>query len=734
MNALRVLVLCQSLVAATAASAGDWAHWRGPEQNGISREKNLPNTWSLESGENVIWHDGHGGRSTPIVLNGRIYTDSRTPDPGVGPEKIHLQEQVICRDAATGKVIWHDRFNVFQTDIPAPRVGWAAMCGDPETGNVYLHSVSGLFRCYDADGSVLWEYSLFEEFGKISGYGGRTQTPIIDEERVLVSFFSVGWGKDGFPPKHTVYAFDKRTGTLLWISRIGGRPRDTNYSCPIVTVINGQRLLIGGSVDGGAFAIESRTGKPVWTFNMSKRGLNTTPVSDGNHVFISHGEDNIDTIKFGRVQCINAVGAGDITETNSVWRVDDIKAGYTALLVRDGVLYVVADTGKLFAFDSGSGQRLWDHSLGTVGKGSPVWADGKLYATEVNGRFHILRPSREGCQSLSHVELQATDGNGLDEIYASPAIADGRVYLVTRDRTICIGLEDAKPAPVPIRAAPAEDPTSGDITQIKLVPYETHVMHGGELTYELHAFDAAGNLITTLEPQLEAGDGLSAVSVHGAKVTIAGDAPAQAGTLVARHGELSASARLRVFPPLPWRWDFEDAALKSLPDTWINGIRKLSVAELDGGKVLAKRVGINRPSAMFWMGPPEMKAYTVQADVMMTEQGRKLPSVGITCQRYNFIIKGNTMKLSLQSWAPQLRMAKEIRFRSDPNVWYRMKMNVHVSDGKSHVRGKVWKRDDSEPREWTLEAVDPHPNKNGSPGLYVYSLADAYYDNIEVTQ
>ncbi|MCP4511301.1 MAG: PQQ-binding-like beta-propeller repeat protein, partial [Fuerstiella sp.] len=178
---------------------------------------------------------------------------------------------------------------------------------------------------------------------------------------------------------------------------------DTNYSNPTITVIEGQRLLIGGGADGGIHAINARTGAHAWSFRMSKRGLNATPVVDGNHVFISHGEDNIDNREFGRIQCIDARGKGDITESNSVWRIDGIKAGYTALIVKDGVLYVIADTGKLHAFDSKTGDELWEYSLGTVGKGSPIWADGKLYAMEVNGNIHILKPSREECESLSRV-------------------------------------------------------------------------------------------------------------------------------------------------------------------------------------------------------------------------------------------------------------------------------------------------------------------------------------------
>ena len=114
------------------------------------------------------------------------------------------------------------------------------MTGDPETGNVYMHSVSGLFRCYDTDGKVLWEKSLFEEYGKISGYGGRTQSPIIDEERVIVGFFGLNWGDTAKPPpRMTYYAFNKKTGELLWTTPVGGPPKDTNYSHPVITVIDG---------------------------------------------------------------------------------------------------------------------------------------------------------------------------------------------------------------------------------------------------------------------------------------------------------------------------------------------------------------------------------------------------------------------------------------------------------------------------------------------------------------
>ncbi len=560
------------LLVATAVSAGDWAHWRGPEMNGISRETNLADSWDLESKKNVKWVSEIGGRSTPIVLNGRVYLNCRTADDVADPKQlINAQEQVVCWDAETGKVLWTDKFNVFQTDIPAPRVGWASMVGDTETGNVYMHSVSGIFRCYNPDGKVLWEYSLFEEYGKISGYGGRTQTPIIDEDRVIVSYLTLNWGKTAVPPpKQTYYAFDKKTGKLLWTSAPGGKPYDTNYSCPIVTVIDGKRMLIGGNSDGGIYAINARTGESIWGFRMSKRGLNASAVTDGKLVFISHGEDNIDNAAFGRVQCIDATGTGDVTESHSVWRVDDIKAGYGSLLVKDDILYVITDSGKLLAFDAPTGKRLWEHTLGTVGKGSPVWADGKLYVMEVNGNIHILKPSREKCATLSHVQLLATEAEGTDEIYGSPAIANGKIYFCTRDRLICISDEKKKPGSDPIPPLAPEKSGGDEIATLRLIPYEARVTGSGSIDYECRAYDKNGRFLKKVDFELQPQENISAGKAQGNKLVFEGADKEQGGVVIAKVGDLTTSARVRYFPAGTWKWDFNNYKGKQVPPTWIN--------------------------------------------------------------------------------------------------------------------------------------------------------------------
>lgn len=727
------------------STAQNWASWRGEDQTGVSRETNLVSEWSWgENEKNVLWKSEVGGRATPIVMNGRVYLNCRTEHDVTDPEEVILAgEQVICWDAETGEELWKDYFSVFQTDIPAPRVGWAAMCGDEETGNVFVHSVSGLFRCYTPDGKVVWEKSLTEEYGKISGYGGRTTTPIIDEDKVIVSFLSANWGDSKGPgPAHTFYAFDKKTGALIWISAPGGKPDDTIYTNPVIAVINGQRLLISGNADGGIYAIQARTGKKMWGFAMSHRGLNTSPVVDGNLVYISHGEDNIDTTEFGRVQCIDGSLTGDITKTGSVWRKDGIKAGYSGLLIKDGILYVVNDFGKLVAFDGKTGDQLWEQSIGTVGKGSPVWADGKIYVMEVNGNIWTLKPSREGCEVLNHVELAAGHGlTGMDEIYASPAIANGRIYFVTRDRTICVGDPAKKPAFDPAPVLPAENKAVDKIASVLMVPCDVSLDAGEKVDYEFRAYDANGVFLRNVTPDsIQPADSLPGVSFNGSSVTAPELDDSIAGNVVAKIGDVEAIARMRIYSNQKvWKWDFEGYKPMQVPATWVRAFAKVKPEAIgDDGNIALKSGGIDdvrgKPSHLIYFGQPTMKDYTIQSDVYFTEQKRRLSSMGINANRYNLIIKGNNNKLEIQSWPAHLRLRASQTFRVQPDTWYTMKFTVKYEGTEAHLFGKVWDRSEPEPTEWTIEAVDPRPNPCGSPGLYMYAMADSYFDNIIVTR
>ena len=708
--------------------ASDWPNWRGPDHNGISPEKNLISSWSTD-GENLIWRADFSGRSTPVIMNGRVYVLGR-----VG-EGIDRQARLACFDAENGNLIWEDRMNLYHTTVPFTRVGWANMVGDPETGNIYMLGVGGLFRCYNGDGKIVWEYSLTEEFWMWSGYGGRTHTPIIDEGNVILSFANYGWGEYGVW-RHRYYGFDKRTGEIQWVTTPGGQPKDLNtYSIPVVAMINGERLLVAGNADGSIYAIKARTGEKVWQFRLSKRGINSSVVISGNKVYVGHSEENIDEGSLGRFVCIDATGKGDVTETHEVWRYA-VGVGFSSPLIKDGNLYVVDNSANLHCFDAESGKQKWEYSLGTVGKASPVWADGKLYVPELNGRFHILKPTETECVSLDLTEIKVSAKRGA-EIYASPAVAYGRVYFPTEEGLYCLG-DKTKPFATTSSAMRTlnEEEASEDanITSIQIVPALILTKPNEQVKFRVNGFDAKGRFVKALKARFTLEELQGKINKKG-HFKANKKAPSHIGKVVAHYNGLTSGSRVRVIPELPLSFDFENFEDGVSPPYWVGANRKYVVRTVEGNKVLVKPPaprGLHRSKVYF--GPADLSDYTIEAEILGTRNKRRRPDFGLVASGYTLDFLGGLQRLQVRSWTSVLRMAKTIDLAWEPNVWYKMKMRVDVVNEKAVIRGKVWKKSEAEPEAWTITAEDPHPVRHGSPGLYGNSTADVYYDNVKVSR
>ena len=721
--------------------ADEWPAWRGTGQRGFSPEKNLPAKWSKD-GENLLWTMPVGARSAPVAWDGRIYVLHLT---GEGET---WQEEVVCMDAESGKVLWRYAFNIFLTDIPSTRVGWSNPCVDPETGNVIVHGVQGVFVCIDKDGKMVWHHSLTEEFGRISGYGGRTHTPMVDEGRVIISFLNSSWGKQG-RGSHRYLALDKLTGEVVWWSTPGGAPLDTTYSMPSVAVVDGVRTLVVGCADGNVYGLKSATGEKIWTFRLSKRGLNASVIVHGGLAYACHSEENqLSTDPkqpvMGRVVCFKASGSGDITETNEVWRVDGLTAGYSSPAADDKYLYVGANSANIHCFDLKTGREAWVHNVGTVLKASPVVGDGKLYVGEVSGHFSILKLGDKKAVTLSKEKFALKDGRPM-EINGSACIARGKVYFCTSQNIYCIGKASAGTgaAGIPWPASSAKAEAGAKPSHIQVLPAEVETQPGKTIAFKALLFDSKGRLIGECAPQWSV-SGLSGEVDARGTLSTARDGSFQGGLLTASHAGLKGSARVRVVPSLPLKIDFEDRKPGLAPSGWISaGAVKFKIVDLDGNKALKKLS--DKPKfilARMYFGLHSQKGYTFQLDMMGTEQKFQLPDMGFFVSRYRFDLLGNRQGARIVSWSPMPRLEKKIKFKWDPKVWYTAKMKVDRSGGKAIVRAKVWKRGTEEPVAWTLEVNDSTPNRSGAPGLYAYSAGstdkkiggEIFYDNIIITE
>jgi outer membrane protein assembly factor BamB len=729
----------------------DWAQWRGPEHNGVSREKDLPEKWSTKGGEgsNLVWRAPVGGRTTPIVMNGHVYVITPV---GSG---VNTQERVVCLDDKDGKIVWEHKFNVFHTDIVEARVGWTNVAADPETGNVYAHGVQGLLICFDGKtGKVQWEKSLTEEYGRITGYGGRVTSPIIDGDLVIIGFNNSSWGEYARGGNRFV-AFDKRSGDIVWWTETGHPVKDSYYSNPVVTVIGGQRVLISGSGDGGVHAFQVHTGKKLWSYIFCAGGVNITPVVDGNYVYIGHGDENLDSSERGRLICLDA---SQVTngKPKLVWENTGKIFKFCAPIVSDGKLYIPNEDAILYCYDAKTGKELWNESYGNAAKCAPVLADGKIYVSSVDGKFVILKPSDSGCEFLDKKELRSRIAGAVLEINGGVGVANGRVYFQTSQDLFCLGKPNHSAKPDPMPAPPVEAKAAADAkpAQLQVRASDLTLPPGGTATFKARVFDADGHFLHDVKPAWETGPFKVPPAVPGVPVQ-PGPPPPEFDAKVDQEGKLTVGKLPSQFgsviaPQIPYAQDFEKVPEGRTPGGWVSAQGKFLVKKdptdpTGAGHVLAKNntvASVLVARATTYFTSPDVGDYTLQCDVYGTKKKDDVPEIGIVNSRYTLWIEGSTGKLHLSSWEALPRVDKTLEFAWKPQTWYTMKLGVEVQGDKATIKGKVWERGKDEPGDWTVTFEDPTANKTGSAGLYGYSAdvkgptdpgTEIYYDNVKVT-
>src|SRR4051812_48185348 len=710
---------------------GDWPEARGPNRDGVSQETGLIDKWTL-NGQNLLWRAPYGGRSAPIVMGNRVYVQNPA---GRGAA---LQERVMALDADTGKAVWEYKFNIFQSDVPPHRVGWASPVADPETGNIYALSVGAQVLALSRDGKLLWDRSVGEEFAAFTTHGGRTMSPIVDGNLVIVSAAISSWGTQA-NRAHRFIALDKRTGDIMWVASPGGRPYDTAYAMPVITTINGLRLLICGTGDGAVHAMKPQTGEKVWSFVAAKRAINTGVAVSGTTVIVSHGDENLDVNELGMIAAIDGSQTGDIKTTK--WAVKGEQFGFSSPVIDGPRVYQVENGSRLKAYDLESGRALWTQTLGTVQKAPLVMADGKLYVGTESGRFFIVRPSAERAEILSSVELplskddNAGQSAGLPEpVFAGAAVSHGRVFFVSTGGVYAIGpKQPARLTGTAVDEAPA--PGEGAPAWVQVAPTELVLAPGQSVTLHARLFDAKGRFLREEPSATWSIQGLKG-TVDNGRFTAAADTTEQAGTIKATVGALSGEARARVAHQLPWTETSDGNADGAVPPGWVKATAgKFSIVTIDGQKVLQKAPDntIFKRIRTF-VGPVDLSNYTFEADVRGTTRRRQMTDIGITAQRYSLVLYGNAQQLKIEPWEPETHRSVIVPFTWKPDTWYHLKLRVeNLPDGRVRARGKAWAAGESEPADWKIEKLDPMGNHKGAPGLFVDAEFGAFVDNLKLT-
>jgi hypothetical protein len=372
-------------------------------------------------------------------------------------------------------------------------------------------------------------------------------------------------------------------------------------------------------------------------------------------------------------------------------------------------------------------------------RSTPLVADGKIYLCTNNGVWWILRPTERGVEEVHRLRLSGDESDG------SPIVSHGRIYLPTSRAMYCLAVPNQTPSADPIPPQPQEDRVSDQSPAVaQMIPYDALLKPGGEQTYRVRLFNARGQHLRDVpSSQVQFSvDGPGTITSDG-KYTAPADGGHECALVTCKAGELTSASRIRITPPLPWSFDFNQA--DKPPLTWIGGRVRWEVRQSDGGdRYLAKRTVLPTPAnpnnklgtrSFVWMGPIDLNNYTIQGDVLLTEEGGRISDVGLINSRYQLTIRSLNKKLRLDSWPPSdFRTKAEADFQPEPDQWYTLKLSVAAEADQAIARGKIWKRDSAEPAEWTVQMVDRSPNLQGTPGIYGNTPdAEVYLDNVHVT-
>jgi outer membrane protein assembly factor BamB len=387
--------LLPAILFLSLAAAADWPQWRGPNRDGISAETGLLQAWPA-GGPRVVWKTtglGEGYSSLAIVDN-RIYTQGQRGN----------QAYVLAYDAKTGKKLWEVQTSkAFGNDRGNGPRGTPTIDGD----RLYAMSGDGTLVSLDAaTGKALWSQNVVQKFGGSVIEWGMSESPLIDGDRLIV----MPGGRGA-----SLVSLNKRDGSVQWKS---GND-EAGYSSAIVAEVNGVRQVIALSGEA-AMAVAEQTGELLWRYpKVSNRTANiATPIYRDGFVFVSTA--------YGTGSALLKLGPKTMSE---VYFSREMKNHYSTSVLVGDALYGFSDS-ILTAMDFQTGKPLWKHR--SVGKGSVIYADKRLYVLGEDGVVGLVEPSRDGYKEVSRFSIS----RGQYPTWSPPVIADGKLYLREQDNLI----------------------------------------------------------------------------------------------------------------------------------------------------------------------------------------------------------------------------------------------------------------------------------------------------------
>lgn len=415
-NHLFCLGVVTGMLLGGSVDADNWPQWRGPEGNGVSREKNLTYQWDRET--NVAWRlplPGPAG-STPVVWEDRIFLTS------VDGEDLVL----ICVSTA-GEKLWSRKMGTGNKDVRGDEGNSASPSPATDGKHVWATMANGQVGCFTVAGEPVWTLDLPERYGRFRIAFGMTATPVLDRGRLYFQLIH-GEGKPD-TEEALVVCLNADNGEEIWKQkRVTGASSENehSYASPTIYRDGDHEFLV---THGGDYAIAHRLsdGSEIWRCCLNPQGDRYHPtLRFVSSPLATDGLIVIPSAKGGPVVCLKPDVTGDVSneEQSWYWRMDRGTPDVPSPLYHDGLVYLNRENGNLVCIDAKTGEQLYEQrTVRDRHRASPVYADGKIFTTARNGVVTVIQAGRE-FKILAQNDLR-------EPISASPAISNGVIYLRT---------------------------------------------------------------------------------------------------------------------------------------------------------------------------------------------------------------------------------------------------------------------------------------------------------------
>jgi outer membrane protein assembly factor BamB len=460
-----------SFVGAGKESPGNWSQFRGPGSAAVAVGNHVLPT-EIGPKQYVVWKTPLPmGHSSPVVHGDRIFVT------GVAEKKLFT----LGLDRKTGKELW-------RTEAPhkglekVHKIGNQAQATVAADGTrvVAFFGSAGLF-CYDRDGKELWRVPM----GPFKTEFGAASSPLLVDGKVILN--------QDYDGESTLTVFDVRTGKQVW--KVDRAEFGVGYASPVLWQVNGKKQIVqAGTLRVVGYDFD--TGKEVWTVHGLSRIGNMTPtVGPDNTLFVAgwgagadpgdiiavppfdemlkkhdgnkngvleakevpngpvkdrlpqfdRNRDNaIDRAEWDGMRSIFAAaknrmiairpgGSGDVTKTHVLWEQTKQLPYVPSPLLYNGVIFLAKNGGLITSLDPKTGKVLKNDRIQARGNyySSPVGGDGKVFLLSEKGELTVLSARAEW------EVLHSADFG--EDLFATPAIVDGRIYVRTAGHLYCFG-------------------------------------------------------------------------------------------------------------------------------------------------------------------------------------------------------------------------------------------------------------------------------------------------------